>query len=167
MSGTHCSNIWQVVAVVFQLLRWVWHFATSWTVAHQAPLSSSVSQSLLRFMSMETVMLSNHLILYHPFLLLLSIFSNFRFFSNELALHIRLPKYWSFSFSNSPSNDYSGLFSFRIDLFDLLAVQGTLNSLLQHQKHQFFGAQPQLDHKDGESILWLYRSCWQTDVSAF
>ena len=134
----------QVVAVVVQLLRQVWLFATSWTVAHQTPLSSSVSQSLLRLMSIVSVMLSNHLILYHLFLLLLSIFSNIRFFSNELALHIRWPKYWSFSFINNPSNEYSGLISFRVDQFDL-TVQGALNSLLQHQNHQFFGAQPQLD----------------------
>ena len=102
--------------------------ATPWTAAHQAPLSSTVSQSLLRFMSIELVMLSNHLILRHP-LLLSSIFPSIKVFSNESALRIRWPKHWSFSIS--PSSEYSGLISFRIDWFDLLAVQGTLNSLLQ------------------------------------
>ena len=99
-----------------------------WTTAHQAPLST-VSQSLLRFMSIESVMLSNHFILCHLFLLLPSIFPSIRVFSNESALCIRWPKYRSFSFS--PSNEYSGLIAFRIDWFDL-AVQGTLKSLLQH-----------------------------------
>ena len=106
-------------------------FATLWTATSQAHLSFPISQSLLRFMSIESVMLSNHLILCCP-LLLPSIFPSIRVFSNELALYIRWPKYWSFNFSKSPSNEYSGLISFRIDLFDLLAVQGTLKSLLQH-----------------------------------
>ena len=100
-----------------------------WTIAHQASLSFTVSQSLLKLMSIESVMPSNHLILYRP-LLLPSICPSIRLFSNELALCIRWPKYWSFSIS--PSNEYSGLISFRIELLDLLAVQGTLNSLLQH-----------------------------------
>ena len=91
-----------------------------------------VSWSLLKFMSVESVMLSNHLILCCPLLLLSSIFPSIRIFSSELVLLIRWPKYWSFSFSISPSNEYSGLISFRIDWFDLLAVQGTLKSLLQH-----------------------------------
>ena len=107
-------------------------FATPWTVERQAPLSSAVSQRLLKFMSFESVMLLNHLILCHCLPLLLSIFPIIRVFSYELALHIRWPKYWSFSFSISPSNEYSGLISFRIDWFDFLAVQGTLKSLLQH-----------------------------------
>ena len=102
---------------------------TPWTAAHQAPLSSTVSQSLLKVMSIESVMLSNHLILCCPCLLLPSIFTCIRVFSNESALRISWPKYWSFSIS--PSNEYSGLISFRIDWFDLLAVQGTLESLLQ------------------------------------
>ena len=102
-----------------------------WTAARQAPLSFTTSQSLLKFMSIESVMFSDHLILCRPFLLLPSIFPSIRVFSNELALHIRWPKYWSFSFSISSSNEYSGLISFRIDWFDL-AVQGTLKSLLQH-----------------------------------
>ena len=93
----------------------------------------TVSQSLLRLMSVELVMPSNHLILCHPLLLLPSVFLSIRVFSNELVLRIRWPKYWSFSFSISASNEYSGLISFRIEWFDLLAVQGTLKSLLQHQ----------------------------------
>ena len=100
-----------------------------WTAAHQASLSFTISQSLPKFMSIESVMLSNHLILCCPFLLLLLIFPSIRVFSNDLARHIRWPKYWSFSFSISPSNEYSGLISFRIDWFNLLAVQGTLKSL--------------------------------------
>ena len=118
--------------VVIQLLGCVWLFVTPWTAAHQAPLSSTSSQNLLRFMCIELVMLSNHFILCCPLLLLPSDFPRSRVFSNELALHIRWPKYWSFSLSISPSNGYSGLISFRIDRFDLLAVQGTLKSLLQH-----------------------------------
>ena len=106
--------------------------ATAWTIAHRASLSFTISQSLLKLMSIEVVMPSNHLILCQPLLLLSSIFPTLMVFSNESALHIRWPKYWSFSFSISPSNEYSGLISFRIDWFDLLAVQGTLRSLLQH-----------------------------------
>ena len=104
--------------------------ATPWTAACQASLSFIISWSSLQLMSLESVMPSNHLILCHPFLLLPSIFPSIRIFSNEQALHIRWPKYWSFSFS--PSNEDSGLISFRIGWFDLLAVQGTLKSLLQH-----------------------------------
>ena len=102
------------------------------TAARQAALSFTISLSLLKLMSIESVMPSNHLILCCPLFLLPSILSSIRFFSNELALHIRWPKCWSFSFSISPSNDYSGLISFRMDWFDFLAVQGTLKSLLQH-----------------------------------
>ena len=105
-------------------------FATPWTAAHQASLSISNSQSLLKLMSIELVMPSNHLILCCP-LLLPSIFPSIRVFSSESVLCIRWPKYWSFSFSISPSNEYSGLISFRIDWFDLLVVQWTLSSLLQ------------------------------------
>ena len=118
---------------------------TPWTAACQAPLSSAISQSLLKFMSIESVIVSNHLILYCPFLLP-SIFPSIRAFSNEAALPIRWPKYWSFSLSINPSSEYSGLISFRIDWFDLLAVQGTLKSLLQHHSSKAsmpqFGAQP-------------------------
>ena len=120
------------VHVVVQLLSCVWLLATPWTVARQAPLSFTISLSLLKFMSTELVMLSNHLILYCPLLLLSSIFPSIRLFSNESVLCIRWPKCWSFSFSISPSNEYSGLISFRINWLDLLAVQGTLKSLLQH-----------------------------------
>ena len=107
-------------------------FATPWTAAHQASLSITNSQSSPKPMSIELVMPSNHLILCCPLLLLPSIFPSIRVFSNESALRIRWPKYWSFSFSISPSNEYSGLISFRMDWLDLLAVQGTLKSLLQH-----------------------------------
>ena len=102
------------------------------STAHQASLSFTNSWSLLKLMSIDLVMPSNHFILCCPLLLLPSIFPSIRVFSNELALHIRWPKYWSFSYSISPSNEYSGLISFRIDWFDLLAVQVTLKSLLQH-----------------------------------
>ena len=108
----------------------VWLFATPWTAAHQASLSITVFQSFLKLISIESVMPSNHLILCRP-LLLPSIFSIIKFFSNKSVLHIRWPKYWSFSLSISPSNEYSGLISFSIDWLDLLAVQGTLKSLLQ------------------------------------
>ena len=107
-------------------------FATPWTAAHHASLSITNSQSLLKLMSIELVIPSNHLILYCPLLLLPSICPSLRVFSSESALCIRWPKYWSFRFSISPSNEYSGLISFRIDWFDLLTVQGTLKSLLQH-----------------------------------
>ena len=105
---------------------------TPWTAAHQASLSFTISQSLLKPMSIELMMPSNHLVLCHPLLLLPSIFPSIRVFSIKLALCIRWPKYWRFSFSISPSSEYSGLISFRIDWLDLLAVQGTLKSLLQH-----------------------------------
>ena len=122
--------IWVLSSV--QSLSCVRLFATQWTAAHQASLSITNSQSLLKLMSIASVMPSNHLILCHPLLLPPSIFPSIRVFSNESALCIRWPKYWSFSFNISPSNDYSGLISFRMDCLDLLAVQGTLKSLLQH-----------------------------------
>ena len=103
---------------------------TPWTAAHQASLSFTISWGLFKLMSIESVMPSNHLVLCCPLLLLPSIFPSIRVFSNESGLHIRWPKYWSFSIG--PSNDYSGLISFRIDWFDLLAVQGSLESLPQH-----------------------------------
>ena len=105
---------------------------TPWTAAHQASLSITNSQNVPKLMSIKSVMPSYHLMLCHPLLLLPSIFPSIRVFSNESALHIRWPKYWSFSFSISPSNEYSGLISFRIDWLDLLAVQGTLKSLHHH-----------------------------------
>ena len=130
------NDLWSWVSfvIVVESLNCVWPFVTPWTAACQASLSFTISQSLLRLMSIELVMPSNHLILCHPLLLLPSIFPSIRVFSNELALRIRWPKYWrfSFSFSISPSNEYSGLISFRMDWFDLFAIQGTLKSLLQH-----------------------------------
>ena len=105
---------------------------TLWTTAHQASLSITDSRSLLKLMSIESVIPSNHLILCHLLLLLPSIFPSIRGFSSESVLHIRWPKYWSFSFNISPPNEYSGLISFKMDWLDLLAVQGTLKSLLQH-----------------------------------
>ena len=115
--------------------------ATPWTAAHQASLSFTISRNLLKLMSIQSVMPSNHLILCHPLLLLPSILPSIRVFSNDTALCIRWPKYWSFCFSISPSSEYSGLISFRIDWFDLLAVQGTLKNLFQHHssKSSVFG----------------------------
>ena len=115
-----------------QLLSRVQLFVTPWTAAHQASLSITNSQSLFKLMSFESEMPSNHLILCHPLFLPPSIFPSIRVFSNELSLCIRWPKDWSFSFSISPPNEYSGLISFRMDWLDLLTVQGTLKSLLQH-----------------------------------
>ena len=129
-SVKHLPAIWELGSV--QSLSRIRLFATPWTAVHQAPLSSTISRSLLKYMSIESVMPSNHLILCGPLLLLPSIFPSIRDFSNESALHIRWPKYWSFSFSISSSSEYSGLISFRIAWLDLLAVQGTLKSLLQH-----------------------------------
>ena len=124
-----------------QLLSRAQLFATPWTAALQASLSITISQSLLKLMSTESVMPSNHLILYQSLLLLPSIFPSIRVFSDESALHIRWPKYWSFSFNISPSNEHSGLISLRMDWLELLAVQETLKSLLQH-------------HSLKVSILW-------------
>ena len=124
--------IFQCIFVVVQSLSCARLFATPWTATCQASLSFTTSQSLLKLMSIESVMPSNHFILCHPLLLLPSIFSSFRVLSNKLALCVRWPKYWSFNCSISPSNECLGLISFRTDWFDLLAVQGTLKSLLQH-----------------------------------
>ena len=120
-----------LVPVVVQLLDHVRLPVTLWTAAHQASLSITNSWSLLKLMSIDLVIPSNHLILCHP-LLTSSIFPRIRFFSNEKVLRIKWPKYWRFSFSISPSNEHSGLFSIRMDWLDLLAVPGTLRSLLQH-----------------------------------
>ena len=133
------SSVSQLNSV--QSLRRIQLFVTPWTTAHQASLSITNSRSLLKLMSIELVMPSNHLILCHPPLLPPSILPSIRVFSNESALRIRWPKYWSFSFSISSSNEHPGLISFRMDWFDLLAVQGTPNSLLQH-------------HSSKASILW-------------
>ena len=120
-------------------------FVTPWTAARQASLAIPSYWSLLKPMSIESVMPSNHLILCHLLLLLLLIFPSIRVFSKESVLCIRWPKYWNFSFNISPSNEYSGLISFRMGWLDPLAVQGTLKSLLQLvQKHQFFSVQPSL-----------------------
>ena len=132
----------------------------------RASLSSTIPWSWLKFMSIEPVRLSNCLILCHP-LLLPSVFPSIRVFSNESALCIRWPKDWSFSFSISPSNEYSGLVSFRIDWFDFLAVQGTLKSLLQHHssKDQFFGTQPSLwssSHLFHPAYILIIRSLHST-----
>ena len=126
-----------------QSLSCVRLFATPWTVAPQAFLSITNYRSLLKLISIESMMPFNHLILCRPLLPQPSIFSSIGVFSNDSVLHIRWPKYWSLRFSISPSSEYSGLISFRMDWFDLLAVQGTLKSLLHStvQKHQFFGAQ--------------------------
>ena len=119
-----------LASLVIQLLSCIWLFETSWTAECQASLFFTISQSFLWLMSIELVMPSNHLIFCCPLLLLPSIFPRIGVFSNESALCIRRPKYWSFSFSINSSNEYSGLISFRINWFDLLAVQGTLKSLL-------------------------------------
>ena len=137
--------------------------AIPWTAARQASLSLTNSQSLLKLVSIESMMPSNHLILCCPLLLLPSIFPN---------ICIRWPKYWSFSFSISPSSESLGLISFRIDWFDLLAVQGTLKSLLQHHslKHQIFSAQPSLwsiSHDYWKNHSFDYSLCWQGNVFTF
>ena len=126
-----------------QSLSGVWLCATPWTAACQSSLSITNSWSLLKLMAIELVMPSNHLILWHSLLLLPSIFPSIRVFSNESVLRMRWPKYWSFSFNISPSNDYSGLVPFRMDWLDLLVVQGTLRVFFNTtvQKHQVFGAQ--------------------------
>ena len=134
-----CSSSVQFSSV--QSLSYVWLFVAPWTAALQIPLSITNSRSLLKLMSIESVIPSNHLILCHLLLLPPSIFPSIRVFSNESVPHMRWPKDWSFSFSISSSSEYSGLISFRMDLLDLLAVQGTLKSLLQH-------------HSSKASILW-------------
>ena len=140
--SSHCSA-WDEAGNKFssvQSLSSVWLFATPWTAAHQASLSFTSSRSSVKLMSIELVMPSYHLILCHP-LLPPSIFPSIKVFSNEPALHIWWPKYWIFSFSISPSNEYSGCISFKMDWFDLLTVQGTLKHLLQH-------------HSSKASVLW-------------
>ena len=148
-----------------QSVSHVWLFATPWTAARQASLSSTISRNLLKLMFIASVMPSNHLILCHPLLLPPSIIPSIKVCLNESVLRIRWPKYWSFSFSIRHSNDYSGLISFRIDCFDLLAVQGTLKSLLQHHRPKAsilwcsVFLMVQLSHQymtSGKTILWLY-----------
>ena len=173
----HICNLLRVQFSSVQLLSCVRLFATLWTAAHQASWSSTNSQSLLKLMSIESVMPSNHLILCRPLLLPPTIFPSIRVFSNESVLHIKWPKYWSFSFNISSSNEYSELVSFRMDWLNLFTIQGTLKSLVQH-------------HSSKESILWHsaffivqlstsihnYRKThsfdymdlyWQSNVSAF
>ena len=146
------SYSWLLMSLQFssvQLLSGVSLFATPWTAAHQASLSITNSQSFLKLMSIKLVMPSNHLVLCHPLLLLPSNFPSIRVFSKESVLRIRWPKDWSFNFSISPSNEYSGLISFRMDWLDLLAVQGTLKSLLQHRSSK-------------ASIHWRSAFLWHT-----
>ena len=137
-----------------QSLSHVRLFVTPWTAARQASLSFTISHSLLKLMSIESVMPSNHFILCHPLLLLPSIFVSIRVFSNESVLPVRWLKYWSFSLSISPSNEYSGLISFRIDWFDLFDVQGTLKSLLQHHSSKSINS----------SVLSLLHSATLTSI---
>ena len=165
----------KTAVIVVQQLSHVLLFVTPWTATPQAPLSSTISWSLLKLMSTESVMPSNHLILCCPLLLLTSIFPSIRIFSNESALHIKWPKYQSFCFGNNPSNEYSGLISFRMDWFDLLADQGTLKSSPAPLGwHQFFSAQPYL-WSNSHIHTWLLGKpqfdymdlCQQSDISAF
>ena len=162
-----------VMPVIVQSLSSVGLVVTPWAAAHQAPLSSTISWSLLKFMSIESVMTFNHLILWHPLLLLSSVFPRIKVFSNELTLHITWPKYWSFSFSISHSNEYSALISFRIDWFDLLVVQGTLESLLQHHSSEapILQCIIQLSHlymTTGKNIaLMILTFVSKSDVSVF
>ena len=151
-----------IYTVVVQLLNCVQFFESPWTAGCQAPLSSFLSWSLLKFMSIKLVMLSNHLIFWRTLLLLPSIFPNIRVFSNEVALLIRWAKYWNFSFSISPSNEYLGLISFRIDWFELLAVQVTLKSSLAPQLERISSLHQvdkllefQLQH---QSFQWIFRT---------
>ena len=135
-------NCYSLPIVIVQLLSHVRIFVTPWTAAYLSLLSSTISQSILKFIFIELVMPSNHLILCHHLLLLPSIFPSIRIFSTESALCIRWPKYWSLSFSISPSNEYSGLISFKMDWLDLLVSKG-LSRVFSNttvQKHQFFGA---------------------------
>ena len=154
--SSHCSEKCQFSSVAQSHPT----FVTPWTAAHQASLSIINSRSLLKLMSIKLVMTSNHLILCCPFLLLPSIFPSIRVFSNESALCIRWPKYLSFSFNTSPSNEYSGRISFRMDWLDLLAVKGTLKSLLQHHSSKasilkcsaFFTVQLSLAYRKNHSL---------------
>ena len=175
----HFLHVCSYCCIVVQSLNHIRLFATLWTAKHQTSLSFTITQSLLKLMSIVAVMLSNHFTLYCPLFLLHSIFPSIGIFSNELGLCIRWPNCWGFGFSFiiSPSNRYSGLISFRIDWFDLLAVQRTLRSLLQHHNSKasvlwhlaFFMVQ--LSHPymtTGKTITLTHMDlCWQNDVSAF
>ena len=159
-----------------QSLSRVWLFVTLWTAAHQASLSITNSWSLLKLMAIESVMPSNHLILCHTHLLPPSIFPSTRVFSVESVLLIRWPKHWSFSFSISPFNEYSGLISFTMDWLDLLAIQGTLKSLQHHSAKSISSSAlsfiygPTLtsihDHWENHSFDWM-DLCWQSHVLLF
>ena len=152
-------------------------FVTTWTIASQVSLFFTISRSLLKLLSLELVMLSNHFILRHPFLLLPSVLPSIRIFSNESTLHVWWPNYWGFSFSISPFSEYSGLISFRIDWFDLLVVRGTLKSLLQNHSLKasilwcsaFFMVELSYPYMTtGKTVsLTLMDICQQNDVSAF
>ena len=163
-----------MVAAV-QSLSCVWLFSTPWTQAHQASLSLTISQNLPKFISIALVMSFSHLILWRPLPLLPSMFFSIRDFSSESALSIRWPKYWSFIFSISPSSEYSGFISLKIDWFDLLAVQGTLRSLLQHHRLKasilrhsafFMALETVCDHWEDQSLDYK-NLCQQSNVSAF
>ena len=155
-----------------QSLSRVWHFVTPWIAAHQASLSITNSQSSLKLMSIESVMPSSHLIFCHPLLLLPPIPPSIRVFSNESTLHMRWPKYWSFSFSIISSKEIPGLISFRMDWLDLLAVQGTLKSLLQHHSSKASNSSAlSLPHSPTLTSIHDYRKnhsldemdfCWQS-----
>ena len=171
---TLMGNIWGKKSCHVQLSH-VQLFANPWTAALQATLSSTNSQRLLKLLSIESVLPSNHLILCCPLLLLPSVFPTTRVFSSELVLHIRWPEYWSFSFKISPSNEYSGLISFKTDWFDLLAVQGTLKRFLQHHSSKASLLQHsacfivQLSHPSitTEKTITLTRWTFVGKVSAF
>ena len=160
--------IWASTFVVVPLLSGVWLFATPWTAARQASLSFIISWSLLNLTSIESTMPSHHLTLCHLLLLLPSVFPSLRVFSSESALCTRWPKYWSFSFSNSPSSEYWGLISFRIDWLGLLAVQGTLKSLLQHHdlKASIFSTQPCLWSATSLHDYWKVKSLSRVQLFA-
>jgi len=171
---TPTLGFWGSLFFVVQSLNHVWFLVTPWTVAHQVPLSSTVSWSLLKSMSIELMMLSNHLILCCPLLHLPSVFPSINVFPNELAIRIRWPKCWNFSFSISPSSEYSGLIFFRIDWFDLFAAQGTFRvfSSTTIQKHQLFSNQPslwvlfQLSSVQSLSHVQLFATPWTAACQA-
>ena len=165
-----------ITVVVVESPNHVRHFVTPWAAAHQASLSLTISWNLPKFKSIISVMTSNHLILWCPLLLLPSMFPSIRDFYSESGVHIRWPKYWSFSLSISPSNEYSGLISLKIDWLVLLSVQGNFRSLLQHQSLKasilcFLSSLWSSSHNCmwplGSPYTWLYRLCSQSGVSAF
>ena len=173
---TQYDNLWAANGISsVQSLSCIWLFVTPWTAAHQASLSITNSWSLLKHMSIESVMPSNHLILFRPLLLPPSIFPSIRIFSDESVLHIRWPEYWSFSFNISPSSEYSGLISFRMDWLEFLAVQGTRKSLLQSHSIKaqillcsaFFIVQLSHPYMTTGKTIALTRQNFVSNVSAF